>query len=71
MTRPVGFASSGGGVYGNNPDQPLTEDSLCFPISDYGRNKLRQERLLLEWAQGLGKVSTLIARIFCTAPART
>ena len=57
------LASSAGGVYGNNPDQPLTEDSVCFPISDYGRNKLRQERLLQDWAQGLANVSTLIARI--------
>jgi UDP-glucose 4-epimerase len=57
------LASSAGGVYGNNPDQPLTEDSLCLPISDYGRNKLRQERLLLDWARSLANVSTLIARI--------
>lgn len=57
------LASSAGGVYGDNPLQPLTEDSLCTPISDYGRNKLRQERLLLEWANGQPLASTLIARI--------
>jgi UDP-glucose 4-epimerase len=57
------LASSAGGVYGNNPAQPLTEDSLCMPISDYGRNKLRQERFLLDWASGRPNVSTLTARI--------
>jgi len=57
------LSSSAGGVYGNNPRQPLTEDSLCAPISDYGRNKLLQEQLLLEWACGRANVSTLIARI--------
>ncbi len=57
------LASSAGGVYGDNPDQPLTEDSVCNPISDYGRHKLRQERFLLAWASGCPNVSTLIARI--------
>jgi UDP-glucose 4-epimerase len=59
----VFLASSAGGVYGNNPEQPLTEASLCTPISDYGRNKLRQERLLRDWADESPNVSTLIARI--------
>jgi len=57
------LASSAGGVYGDNPAQPLTEDSLCRPISDYGRNKLRQERLLQDWASERPLVSSLIARI--------
>ena len=57
------LASSAGGVYGNTPSQPLTEDSPCAPISGYGRNKLRQERLLLDWANDRANVSTLIARI--------
>lgn len=57
------LASSAGGVYGNCPDHPLTETSACSPISDYGLNKLRQERLLFEWAQAHPNVSTLTARI--------
>lgn len=57
------LASSAGGVYGNNHEQPLTEDSLCMPISEYGKNKLRQERLLRNWANESPHVSTLIARI--------
>lgn len=59
----VVLASSAGGVYGESPDMPLTESSRCLPISAYGENKLRQEALLLEWARGFGRVSTLIARI--------
>lgn len=57
------LASSAGGVYGNNPEQPLTEHSRCMPISDYGRSKLRQEMLLMEWAQANPGISVLIARI--------
>jgi UDP-glucose 4-epimerase len=57
------LASSAGGVYGNTQGQPLTEESPCTPISDYGRNKLRQEHLLLDWAKDRANVSTLIARI--------
>ncbi len=57
------FASSAGGVYGNSYDHPLTEGSLCSPISEYGRNKLVQERLLINWAREQANISTLIARI--------
>ncbi|MGH7264690.1 MAG: NAD-dependent epimerase/dehydratase family protein [Candidatus Rokuibacteriota bacterium] len=55
--------SSGGGVYGSNPDLPLTEESRCRPISDYGRNKLVQETHVLRWAEATPGVSCLIARI--------
>jgi UDP-glucose 4-epimerase len=57
------LASSAGGVYGNNTEQPLTETSVCMPISAYGQNKLAQERVLLNWAECHSNVSTLIARI--------
>lgn len=57
------LASSAGGVYGGNREQPLSEVSACMPVSDYGRNKLAQERLLLHWAQGMPRVSTLVARM--------
>ena len=57
------LASSAGGVYAGNPCQPLTEASRCMPMSDYGRNKLRQEDLLARWALGRPEVSTLVARI--------
>lgn len=57
------LASSAGGIYGNNPEQPLTEMSACDPISAYGRNKRTQEQILLDWAIDHSNVSTLIARI--------
>ena len=57
------LASSAGGVYGCSREVPLTEASACRPVSDYGRNKLEQERLLLEWVRDTPQVSTLIARI--------
>jgi UDP-glucose 4-epimerase len=62
---PPGFvflASSAGGVYGGCPDSPATEDSVCHPISDYGREKLRQEAELESWARA-NAVSHLVGRI--------
>jgi UDP-glucose 4-epimerase len=57
------LASSAGGVYGNNPEQPLTETSSCAPFSPYGRTKLAQEQALRDWAGNHSEVSFLIARI--------
>ena len=57
------LCSSAGGVYGSSVDLPLTEDSPCSPISEYGRNKLRQEAHLLRWVDGTPGVSCLVARI--------
>ncbi len=59
----VALASSAGGVYGGNTECPITEETLPQPISDYGRAKLEQERMLLSWAGSLPTlVSTLVAR---------
>jgi UDP-glucose 4-epimerase len=57
------LSSSAGGVYGDNPEVPLTEDSRCSPISDYGRNKLGQEEFVLGWAGSRPNVSCLVARL--------
>ncbi len=57
------LASSAGGVYGDSSELPLTEDSPCRPISAYGRNKLVQERLCLEWSERTGLGPALVARI--------
>ena len=57
------LCSSAGGVYGSSVDLPLTEDSRCSPISEYGRNKLRQEEHVLRWVEETPGVSCLIARI--------
>ena len=56
------LSSSAGGVYGDNPDVPLTESSKCSPISEYGANKLAQEELVLRWAEARPNVSCLVAR---------
>jgi UDP-glucose 4-epimerase len=59
------LASSAGGVYGRCPDSPATEASPCLPVSDYGREKLRQEALLGRWAHAhdvrglVGRISNL------------
>ena len=58
----VFLASSAGGVYGACPDSPATESSVCLPVSDYGRAKLRQEALLAKWAE-VHAVSSLAGRI--------
>jgi UDP-glucose 4-epimerase len=59
----VFLASSAGGVYGNNPRQPLTEASAPSPISLYGRARLAQEEILREWARGRQAIAYLIGRI--------
>jgi UDP-glucose 4-epimerase len=56
------LSSSAGGVYGGNSEVPLTEDSRCSPISDYGRNKLKQEQFVLHWAGVRPNVTCLVAR---------
>ena len=56
-------SSSAGGVFGNCPDQPITEASPCQPISLYGRNKLRQETLIHAWIDAHPGTSCLIGRI--------
>jgi UDP-glucose 4-epimerase len=58
----VFLASSAGGVYGRCPDSPANERSACLPVSEYGRQKLRQESMLSGWAEVHG-VSYLIGRI--------
>jgi UDP-glucose 4-epimerase len=59
----VFLASSAGGVYGNSPDQPLTETSPCSPVSAYGRYKLEQEQALLAWADAHPHTTCLIGRV--------
>ena len=57
------LSSSAGGVYGNCPDQTITEDSECRPMSPYGANKRRQEELLSKWAHDHPWVTCRIGRI--------
>jgi UDP-glucose 4-epimerase len=57
------LASSAGGVYGGSTEHPSTEATPARPISDYGRAKLSQEGVLLDWARLRTTVSTLVGRI--------
>jgi len=59
----VFLSSSAGGLYGNCPDQTITELSECRPISEYGANKRRQEELLNAWADDRPQVTCRIGRI--------
>jgi UDP-glucose 4-epimerase len=58
----LALASSAGGVYGEYPGGPLTEYTPCGPISEYGRQKLRQEDALRVWSDTTPDVGWLIAR---------
>jgi UDP-glucose 4-epimerase len=62
-TGVVLLSSSAGAVYGDTGELPLTERSPCRPISAYGRAKLDQEALTLEWAAATPGVSCLVARL--------
>jgi UDP-glucose 4-epimerase len=57
------LSSSAGAVYGDGGELPLTERSPCRPISAYGRAKLDQEALVVEWARATPGVASLVARI--------
>ncbi len=56
------LVSSAGGVYGEVPDEVITESTIPNPISDYGLMKLQQESELIELANEF-KLRALIARI--------
>ena len=60
--RYVLLVSSAGGVYGEVPDEKITESTLPNPISEYGQMKLQQEGELIELASGC-QLRVLIARI--------
>lgn len=56
------LASSAGGAHAGTPQQPSTEESAPRPLSDYGRTKLEQERLLAELTADMPLVSSVVAR---------
>jgi len=58
----IALASSAGAVYGENADGPLSEDTPCHPISEYGRQKLRQEQILRAWSEMVPEVGWLVGR---------
>jgi UDP-glucose 4-epimerase len=63
LTGRIFLASSAGGVYGGSTEHPSTEATPPRPISDYGRAKLSQEDMLLDWARLRPAVSTLVGRL--------
>ena len=56
------LASSAGGVHAGDVRQPATETSVAAPVSDYGRMKLAQERLLAELTADSPLTSYVVAR---------
>ncbi|MFN3255103.1 MAG: NAD-dependent epimerase/dehydratase family protein [Ilumatobacter sp.] len=56
------LSSSAGGVFGAGQKNPISEESDPNPISSYGRNKLRQEAIVREWATRTG-ARAVIGRI--------
>jgi len=58
----VALSSSAGGVFGATLARPITESTPPAPISEYGLNKLRQERAVAAWARDTGGCA-VIARI--------
>ena len=55
--------SSSATVYGNNPNQPLTEDSPIEATSVYGQSKIECENLIKEYAVNKG-VKSICLRYF-------
>jgi len=63
LTGRIFLAGSAGGVYGGSTEHPSTEATPPRPISDYGRAKLSQEDVLLDWARRRPAISTLVGRL--------
>jgi len=59
--RFVNFSSAA--VYGNPKSLPITEESLCKPLSPYGFHKLQSELLLTEYHNFFG-LKTCSMRVF-------
>lgn len=60
------FISSGGTVYGNVPDLPISEVAECWPISSYGVMKLAAEKYLAMYRSlyGVSSVSLRVANAY-------
>jgi len=54
---------SSAAVYGNPISLPISEDSICKPISPYGYHKLLCEMLIKEYS-GLFGINSVVLRIF-------
>ncbi len=57
------LASSAGGVWGGAQTFPITEETPTCPISEYGKQKLKQEETLIKLALAYPQFQVLIGRI--------
>jgi UDP-glucose 4-epimerase len=63
QTGTIFLASSAGGVWGGAKELPINETTPICPISDYGKNKLAQERLLTQFGNPHPNIQIIIGRI--------
>ncbi|MBE9567561.1 MAG: NAD(P)-dependent oxidoreductase [Proteobacteria bacterium] len=59
----LAFSSSAGAIYAGASDDIITEDTAVAPTTDYAKEKLKQERLLSDFARNNNRVTVLLARI--------
>ncbi|GMR01566.1 MAG: NAD-dependent epimerase/dehydratase family protein [Gammaproteobacteria bacterium] len=57
------FSSSAGAIYAGASDDVITENTAVAPTTDYAKEKLRQEKLVSEFAHNNSRVTALLARI--------
>lgn len=57
------FSSSAGAIYAGSDDDVITENTAVAPTTDYAREKLKQEKLISDFACRNSRVTALQARI--------
>lgn len=57
------FSSSAGAIYAGASDDIITENTTVAPTTDYAKEKLKQEKLVSEFAHNNNRVAALLARI--------
>lgn len=64
-SKPATFmlASSAGAIYAESTDETISETSAPATLSAYGKEKLKHEGIVMEWAKGRPQTSVLIARL--------
>ncbi len=59
----IAFSSSAGAIYAGTEVDIISENTDVAPTTDYAREKLKQEDLLVNFAKGNSNISILLARI--------
>lgn len=57
------LASSAGGVWAGSQTLPISESAIACPVSEYGRQKLKQEEALIRLATAHSELKVMIGRI--------